>query len=100
MIRGKFYELITHCIPPDVIIKYLAFNLITLVDGQLKTEIAYWASIFVRSLITFTFSKLRLFQEHRLRLGNKAIYHLEAFVAKFMSIYKHFLVMFEVSDQN
>ena len=31
------------------------------------------------------------FYEHRLQLGNKAIFHLEAFVAKFMSIFKRFL---------
>jgi hypothetical protein len=30
--------------------------------------------------------------EHRLHLGTKAVYHLEAFVAKFMSIYKKFLL--------
>lgn len=28
------------------------------------------------------------FYEHRLQEGSKAIFHLEAFVAKFMSIYK------------
>lgn len=31
------------------------------------------------------------FYEHRLQLGSKAIYHLEAFVAKFMAIYKKFM---------
>lgn len=31
------------------------------------------------------------YYEHRLQLGNKAIYHLEAFVAKFMAIYKKFM---------
>ena len=31
------------------------------------------------------------FYEHRLQKGNKAIYHLEAFVAKFMAIYKKFM---------
>ena len=31
------------------------------------------------------------FYEHRLQLGQKPIYHLEAFVAKFMYIYKSFL---------
>ena len=30
--------------------------------------------------------------EHRLHIGSKAIYHLEAFVAKFMSTYKRFLM--------
>ena len=29
--------------------------------------------------------------EHRLTKGNKAIYHLEAFVAKFMSVYLRFV---------
>lgn len=28
------------------------------------------------------------FYEHRLRVGQKAIFHLEAFVAKIMSVYK------------
>lgn len=31
-------------------------------------------------------------QEHRLQLGSKEIFHLEAFVAKFMSLYKAWLV--------
>lgn len=31
------------------------------------------------------------FYEHRLQLGNKAIYHLEAFTAKFMAVYKKFM---------
>ena len=30
--------------------------------------------------------------DHRLRLGEKSIFHLEAFVAKFMSVYKCFLI--------
>ena len=29
--------------------------------------------------------------EHRLTKGNKPIYHLEAFVAKFMSLYMKFV---------
>lgn len=44
-------------------------------DGQLKAEITQMAAYY----------------EHRLQLGTKAIFHLEAFVAKFMSIYKRFL---------
>ncbi|TRZ16343.1 hypothetical protein HGM15179_010765 [Zosterops borbonicus] len=44
-------------------------------DGQLKGEVAQMAA----------------FYEHRLQLGSKAIYHLEAFVAKFMAIYKKFM---------
>ncbi|MEQ2159306.1 hypothetical protein GOODEAATRI_021529, partial [Goodea atripinnis] len=44
-------------------------------DGQLKTEVAHLAAYY----------------EHRLHLGSKAIYHLEAFVAKFMAMYKKFM---------
>ena len=44
-------------------------------DGHLKTEVAHMAAHY----------------EHRLQLGNKAIFHLEAFVAKFMAIYKKFM---------
>ena len=44
-------------------------------DGQLKGEVTQFAAFF----------------EHRLQLGSKAIYHLEAFVAKFMAVYKKFL---------
>ena len=31
------------------------------------------------------------FYEHRLTKGNKAIYHLEAFVVKFMTAYAKFM---------
>ena len=50
-------------------------ELIVNCDGALKSEITQQAA----------------FYEHRLQQGSKAIYHLEAFVAKFMSIYKRFL---------
>ena len=36
-------------------------------------------------------TNMAAYYEHRIQLGSKAIYHLEAFVAKFMSIYKRFL---------
>lgn len=32
-------------------------------------------------------------QEHRMQMGSKAIFHLEAFVAKFMSIYKRYVAL-------
>lgn len=31
------------------------------------------------------------FFEHRLQVGQKAVFHIEAFIAKFMAIYKRFL---------
>uniref|UniRef100_A0A0B6ZAQ3 Replication factor C subunit 3 n=1 Tax=Arion vulgaris TaxID=1028688 RepID=A0A0B6ZAQ3_9EUPU len=74
-VRGRLYELLTHCIPADVIMKGLLKELLSVCDGQLKAEVVQSAA----------------FYEHRLQQGQKAIYHLEAFVAKFMAIYKRFL---------
>uniref|UniRef100_A0A672FEF9 Replication factor C subunit 3 n=1 Tax=Salarias fasciatus TaxID=181472 RepID=A0A672FEF9_SALFA len=74
-VRARLYELLTHCIPPDIIMKGLVKELLSNCDGQLKTEVAHMAAYY----------------EHRLQLGNKAIYHLEAFTAKFMAIYKKFM---------
>lgn len=74
-VRARLYELLTHCIPPEIIMKGLVTELLSNCDGQLKTEVAHMAAYY----------------EHRLQLGNKAIYHLEAFTAKFMAIYKKFM---------
>lgn len=53
----------------------LVTELLSNCDGHLKAEVVQMAAYY----------------EHRLQLGNKAIYHLEAFVAKFMAIYKKFM---------
>lgn len=74
-VRARLYELLTHCIPADIIMKGLLKELLSVCDGQIKTEVVQSAA----------------FYEHRLQQGQKAIYHLEAFVAKFMAIYKRFL---------
>jgi len=74
-VRNRLYELITHCIPPEVIFVGLQKELVKNCDGELKTELCQIAA----------------FYEHRLQRGNKAIYHLEAFVAKFMSVYMQFM---------
>ncbi|XP_070553436.1 replication factor C subunit 3-like [Ptychodera flava] len=74
-VRGRLYELLTHCIPPDIIMKGLLAELVLNCDGQLKAEVTQMAA----------------FYEHRIQQGAKSIYHLEAFVAKFMSIYKRFM---------
>lgn len=76
MVRGRLYELLSHCIPPDVIFKRLTVELIKNVDVQLKVDIVAHAATY----------------EHQLQRGRKAIYHLEAFVAKFMSLYKKYLL--------
>ena len=58
-----------------LVLKGLISELVTNCDGSLKTEVTNMAAHY----------------EHRIHQGNKAIYHLEAFVAKFMSVYKRFL---------
>ena len=78
--REMMYELLTNCIPADVIMTTLTKELNKALDDSLKHELAHWAAYY----------------EHRIRLGSKEIFHLEAFVAKFMAIYKRWLIaMFE-----
>ncbi|KAJ6296760.1 hypothetical protein OIU78_022476 [Salix suchowensis] len=74
--EGKLYELLINCIPPEIILKKLLSELLKKLDEELKHEVCHWAAYY----------------EHRMRMGQKAIFHLEAFVAKFMSIYKAFLI--------
>lgn len=74
-VRSRLYELICHCIPPEVIFVGLQKELVKVCDGELKTELCQIAAYY----------------EHRLQKGNKAVYHLEAFVAKFMAVYMQFV---------
>ncbi|KAJ1898586.1 Subunit of heteropentameric Replication factor C (RF-C) [Kickxella alabastrina] len=71
-IRKQLYEVLTHCIPPTTILKTIALHLVDGVSEALKPEIVHQAA----------------FYEHRLQSGQKSIVHLEAFMAKFMSVYK------------
>lgn len=75
-IRANLYELLTQCIPPEVIMKNLTEVLLRRVDDQIKHEIVQQAA----------------FYDHRMHQGSKPIFHLEAFVAKFMAIYKRWVV--------
>lgn len=74
-IRERLYELLVHCIPPEMIMKKLLQELMMNCDGTLKTGVIQAAARF----------------EHRMQKGQKPIYHLEAFVAYFMAMYKKFL---------
>ena len=74
--REMLYELLTNCIPANIILKTLTRELFKSLDDDLKHEVALWAA----------------FYEHRILQGSKEIFHLEAFVAKFMSIYKKWLI--------
>ncbi|KAF8903620.1 P-loop containing nucleoside triphosphate hydrolase protein [Mucidula mucida] len=73
-VRQKLYELLSHCIPPTVILKTIAERVVSRVDEAIRADIMHWAAIY----------------EVRMRVGSKKIYHLEAWVVKVMSIYKHF----------
>ena len=75
-VRGRFYELIVNCIPPELIIKRLVRELNRKLDVELKHETARHAAYF----------------EHRMNEGSKAIIHMEAFVANFMAVYKKYLI--------
>ena len=73
--RDKLYELLAKCIPADVILKELCAELVSKLDDELKPQVMACAA----------------FYEHRVQQGSKEIFHLEAFVAKFMVIYKKFM---------
>lgn len=73
-VRAKLYDLLTHCIPATTVLKVLALELVKQVQPELKPEVIKWAA----------------FYEHRIKQGSKVIFHLEAFVAKFMRIYEMF----------
>ncbi len=75
-VRAKLYDLLTHCIPPTTILKTLTFKLIPMIDDALKADVIKWSA----------------FYEHRIRMGTKVIFHLEAFVAKFMRIHEEYLM--------
>jgi len=76
--RDMLYELLTNCIPAEIIMQTLTRELLKGIDETLKHEVTHWAAYY----------------EHRIRVGSKDIFHLEAFVAKFMAIYKRFIIDF------
>lgn len=73
--REKMYELLVNCIPASTILKTLVGELMSNLDDSVKLQVIEWAA----------------FYEHRIAMGSKDIFHLEAFVAKFMAIYKKYL---------
>ncbi|KAF1803182.1 DNA clamp loader [Mucor lusitanicus] len=74
-IRTHLYDIITKCIQPSIILKRLTFYLLERVPEPVKIKIIQQAA----------------FHEHRLHIGRKDIFHLEAFVANVMNIYKRHL---------
>lgn len=60
----------------QIIMRRLALELMQKLDDELRQSVAEQAAFF----------------EHRLQEGSKAIFHIEAFVARFMADYKNFLL--------
>ncbi|KAI9907204.1 hypothetical protein PsorP6_003400 [Peronosclerospora sorghi] len=74
--REMIYELMSNCVPSEVILKVLCRELMSRLDDDLKHELVQWASYY----------------EHRMQRGLKDIFYFEAFLAKFMMLYKKFLL--------
>jgi replication factor C subunit 3/5 len=77
VIRGKFYDLLTKGISPDMIIGVMVREFLSKKSGQqipdyIKPEVLKHAVIY----------------EHRCKDGTKAIMHLEAFAARVMCLYR------------
>jgi len=76
VVRGRLYELLVRLIPTNVIFQRLFEQLNKACpDTTMKARLAKTAAEF----------------EHRSNLGTKPIYHLEAFVTRFMADYKSFM---------
>lgn len=87
--RERLYELIAHCIPAEVIFKVSPsfsrpFDLPNAFLQGLLEELLANCDDLLKSQIT----QIAAEYEHRLRQGSKEIFHLEAFIAKFMCVYK------------
>ncbi|XP_012217808.1 replication factor C subunit 3 [Linepithema humile] len=74
-IRNRFYDLLTRAVPCDLIFRGLLQECIKKCDDQLKKEIIGTASEY----------------QHRMIRGSKPIFHLEAFAARFMAVYKKYI---------
>lgn len=73
--RSKVYELIVNCIPADVIIKKLIFFIMDRILAEhdnVKHEIVSWTSHY----------------EHRMNLGQKEVFHIDALIARIMLLLK------------
>ena len=76
LVRSRLCELLVGGVSPELLLRRLAAELMQKLDSELKHEVCAYAAFF----------------EHRIQLGQKPIIHLEAFVARFMALYKRYLV--------
>lgn len=72
-IRNAFFQLQTHLVPNDLIMRELTVELLrNCLDENMKNSLISMSADY----------------EHKMRLGSKAIYHLEAFAVRFMTMFK------------
>ncbi|XP_030384094.1 replication factor C subunit 3 [Scaptodrosophila lebanonensis] len=81
-IRERLYELLAQGVPPNLIFRGLVQQLVCNCDMSLKANTLKFAALY----------------EHRMQNGAKHIFHLEAFVAQFMNIYKQFVSELIMTD--
>ena len=76
-VRGYYYELLTRLIPASVILKEETKLLVAACSSKsLQMETICWAAKY----------------EQMMRQGGKEIVYLEAFTARFMALYKQYLL--------
>lgn len=72
-IRSTLYELHTHLIPPEIILRLLTNKLLTYcLDDQMRSNLINISAIV----------------DHRIAQGSKPVIHLELFAVKFMSMFR------------
>jgi replication factor C subunit 3/5 len=81
-IRNHLYELLVHCIPPVEIFRRLTYGFIQDLDVLLIESVTEAAAEY----------------EARMQNGTKPIFHLEAFVARFVCIYRDFFASVAVEE--
>lgn len=75
-LRAAFYELEAHLIPVELIFRTMVSELLKYGDIRTKSSLLELAACY----------------EHQMRIGSKKIFHFEAFVAKYMVIFKRNLL--------
>ncbi|EAY11188.1 hypothetical protein TVAG_498820 [Trichomonas vaginalis G3] len=73
-IRVHLYELLVHCVPPTEILRRIVHGILHQIDSNLVEKVASTAA----------------FYEARMQQGSKPIFHLEAFCARFICIYREY----------
>ena len=51
LVRGKLYELLINCIPPDIIMQCLLNELMRKLDDELKFQTCQWASFYEHRMV-------------------------------------------------